>query len=66
MDGENGWQLPVVLAQMPEVWSRLLGIHVVDGVGRCRGCRSQVGPGEVWPCTIYRAAAHARRIANEP
>jgi hypothetical protein len=47
------------------VWERVLRTHVVDGHGRCRGCRSQVGPGERWPCTIYRAAAQARRIAGE-
>lgn len=59
------WQLPVVLAEMPEVWTALLGAHVVGPDGRCRGCRSQVGPGETWPCTLYRAAAQARRIAEQ-
>jgi hypothetical protein len=62
---DGDWQLPVELARMPDVWGRLLRTHVVDGQGRCRGCRSQVGPGERWPCTIYRAAAQARRIAAE-
>jgi hypothetical protein len=44
---------------------KLLRIHVVGPDGRCRGCHSQMGRGEEWPCTLYRAAARARRIAQE-
>lgn len=64
MSSEPRWELPEVLAGMPEVWSTLLDRHTVDERGRCRGCRSQVGLGERWPCTLYRAAAQARRIAR--
>jgi hypothetical protein len=53
-----------VLAEVPEVWSTLLTRHTIDAAGRCRDCRSQVGPGERWPCTLYRLAASARRIAS--
>jgi hypothetical protein len=62
MDDGVQWQLPVVLAEMPEVWAGLLRAHTIGGDGRCRGCRSPVGPGQRWPCTLYRAAAQARRI----
>ena len=63
MDDAGQWQLPVVLAGMPEVWAGLLRAHVIGPGGRCCGCRSAVGPGQRWPCTLYRAAAQARRIA---
>jgi hypothetical protein len=64
VEPEEPWQLPVELAVMPEVWSALLSTHVLGPDGRCRGCRSPVGPGRVWPCTLYVAAARARRIAS--
>jgi hypothetical protein len=57
------WPFAVELAAMPEVWSALLQLHVSGRDGRCRGCRSQVGIAPHWPCTLYRAAAQARRIA---
>jgi hypothetical protein len=67
-DEEPGaeWRLPVELAAMPEVWRTLLERHVSGRDGRCRGCRSQVRTAPRWPCTLYRAAAHARRIAGQP
>lgn len=58
-----GWQFPVVLSVMPDVWARLLEDHCADASGTCRACRSQVRPAERWPCSLYRAAAQARRIA---
>jgi hypothetical protein len=57
------WPFAVELAAMPEVWAALLWLHVGGRDGRCRGCRSQVGIAPHWPCTLYRAAAQARRIA---
>jgi hypothetical protein len=59
------WPFAVELAAMPEVWAALLQLHVSGGDGRCRGCRSQVGIAPHWPCTLYRAAAQARRIAAQ-
>lgn len=57
------WQLPEVLATMPMVWEHLLDLHTAGADGRCRGCRTQVTVGPRWPCTLYTAAARARRIA---
>jgi hypothetical protein len=59
------WPFAVELAAMPEVWAALLRLHVGGRDGRCRGCRSQVGIAPHWPCTLYRAAAQARRIAAQ-
>jgi hypothetical protein len=51
-----------VMADMPGVWRRLLAAHVPDRLGRCRGCRSDTGSGERWPCSLYRIATEARRL----
>jgi hypothetical protein len=59
------WRFAVELAAMPEVWRALLKLHVGARDGRCRGCHSQVRVGPRWPCTLYRAAARARRIATD-
>ena len=56
--------LPCELALMPAVWTALLAAHTVGSDGRCRGCRSAVGPGQRWPCTLYEVAAQARLIAT--
>lgn len=60
---EPEWPFEVELARLTEVWARLLEVHVAGGDGRCRACTSQVRPADRWPCTLYRAAARARRIA---
>lgn len=60
----SSWAFAEELAQMPTSWTRLLDTHHADAGGRCRGCRTQSGPAQPWPCTLYRAAAHARRIAS--
>jgi hypothetical protein len=57
------WPFAVELAAMPQVWAALLELHVSGRDGRCRGCRSQVRIAPHWPCTLYRAAVQARRIA---
>jgi hypothetical protein len=59
------WPFAVELAAMPQVWAVLLELHVSGRDGRCRGCRSQVRIVPHWPCTLYRAAVQARRIAAE-
>jgi hypothetical protein len=60
------WPFAVELAAMPEVWRALLELHVSGRDGRCRGCHSQVRSAPHWPCTLYRAAVQARRIAADP
>jgi hypothetical protein len=54
-----------VMADMPGVWRRLLVAHVPDRLGRCRGCRSDTGSGERWPCSLYRIANEARRLHDQ-
>ncbi len=51
-----------VMADMPGVWRRLLAAHVPDRLGRCRGCRSDTGSGERWPCSLHRIATEAQRL----
>ena len=51
-----------VMAGMPGVWRRLLAAHVPDRLGRCRGCRSDGGSGERWPCSLHRIAREAQRL----
>jgi hypothetical protein len=64
-EAQPDWPFAVELAAMPEVWATLLHLHINGRDGRCRGCRSQVGITPHWPCTLYRAAAQARRIAAQ-
>jgi len=59
------WPFAVELAALSEVWAALLELHVSGRDGRCLGCRSQVRIAPLWPCTLYRAAAQARRIAAQ-
>ena len=52
------------LAPLPEVWRRLLQLHVADGSGRCRACTAASRPAAVWPCALriiadQAAAEHA-------
>ena len=54
-----------VMADMPGVWRRLLAAHVADRLGRCRGCRSDGGSGERWPCSLHRIATEARRLHDQ-
>ena len=54
-----------VMADMPGVWRRLLAAHVADRLGRCRGCRSDTGSGERWPCSLHRIATEARRLHDQ-
>jgi hypothetical protein len=54
-----------VMADMPGVWRRLLSAHVADRLGRCRGCRSDGGSGERWPCSLHRIAEEAQRLHDQ-
>jgi hypothetical protein len=61
----DGRELPGmadVMAEMPEVWRRLLAAHVPDRLGRCTACRTASGSGERWPCSLHRIASEARRL----
>lgn len=51
-----------VMADMPEVWQKLLVAHVADRLGRCATCRSVSGAGERWPCSLYGIAREAKQI----
>lgn len=59
-------ELAAVLAAMPAVTARLLADHRDDGRGRCTGCTTPgTGtPRAEWPCTLYRLAREAQRIAE--
>ena len=61
---EPEWPFAVELAALPEVWGRLLAVHVSEESGRCRGCWSELRPAVTWPCTLHRAAVRARRITT--
>jgi hypothetical protein len=50
------------MANLPEVWRRLLATHVADRHGRCAACRDSSGPGERWPCSLYSVAEEAQRV----
>lgn len=54
-----------LMADMPGVWRRLLAAHVADRLGRCRGCRSDTGSGERWPCSLHRIATEAQRLHDQ-
>lgn len=54
--------MAAVMAEMPEVWRRLLAAHVSDRLGRCTSCRNSSGSGELWPCSLHRIAGEAQRL----
>ena len=51
-----------VMADMPEVWSKLLAAHLPDRMGRCSTCRNSSGSGERWPCSLHRIATEAELL----
>jgi hypothetical protein len=57
-----------VLAEMPDLWARLLAEHIPDPTGtRCRACTTAGtgSPEAAWPCRIRDLAAAARaRVAD--
>lgn len=54
-----------VLAQAdPGVWRALLAAHTADAAGCCTRCRRASGPAERWPCRLWDAAEHARRLVG--
>jgi hypothetical protein len=59
---ESAGGIADVMADMPEVWRRLLAAHVPDRLGRCTSCRTASGSGERWPCSLHQIASDARRL----
>lgn len=57
----SGPSLADLMAEMPEVWRRLLVAHQPDRLGRCAACRTSSGSGERWPCSLQRIAREAER-----
>lgn len=51
-----------ILAGMPDLWLRMLGLHSPDPTGRCLECRDETGAAARWPCLTHRIAAEARQI----
>lgn len=58
---ESEPSLADLMAEMPEVWRRLLAAHQADRLGRCAACRTSSGSGERWPCSLQRIAREAER-----
>ncbi len=55
-------ELATFLSAQPTATAKLLAQHVDDGHGYCRACPLGAQHGhQVWPCTIYAAAARASR-----
>lgn len=61
-DKQGDQPMAAVMAEMPEVWRRLLVAHVPDRLGRCTSCRNSSGSGERWPCSLHRIAEDAQRL----
>lgn len=57
--------MAVILANMPDLWQRLLVEHVPDYYGRCRECRSAAGVSAGWPCATRRIAEQARELHED-
>ncbi len=51
-----------ILADMPDLWHRILTEHVSDSHGRCVKCRDRLGAAAPWPCVTRQVAAEARAI----
>lgn len=54
--------MAAVMAEMPEVWRKLLAAHVPDRLGRCAVCRNSSGSGERWPCSLHEIAMEAQLL----
>ncbi len=51
---------PVLAARAAAV----LGAHVPDATGKCRGCSTVLGKAVVWPCTFVSLAELALKIVK--
>jgi hypothetical protein len=49
--------MSTLLADMPDLYRRVLATHVRGADGRCRECR-----GVTWPCELQQIAAEADRL----
>ena len=41
---------------------RILGEHIADESGHCRGCKYPTTASPVWPCRLWEIGNEARRI----
>lgn len=58
-------ELTRFLVHQPTAVATLLAEHRDDGSGHCRACAVGGQRGfHVWPCTLYRAATAALRVAD--
>ena len=57
-------QMALILADMPDLWRRILTEHVSGSDGRCVKCRDRSGSGVItlWPCVTRQVADEARAI----
>ncbi len=54
--------IAVILADMPDLWQRLLVEHVPDRNGRCWECRDSAGSAAKWPCVTRQIAEQAEAL----
>ncbi len=54
--------MALILADMPDLWHRILTEHVSDSHGRCASCRDRSGAAAPWPCVARQIADEARAI----
>lgn len=52
--------MAMILADMPDLWHRILSEHVSDAHGRCVQCRDRSGAAAPWPCATRQVADEAR------
>lgn len=55
--------MAVVMAEMPDVWRKVLAEHVPDERQYCRACFHDGGRAS-WPCQTYRIAQEAKWVAE--
>ncbi len=55
-----------ILADMPDLWHRILTEHVSDSHGRCVVCRDRSGAAAPWPCVTVRDPPGRRRSSGHP
>ena len=53
--------MATMLAQMPDLRSRVQADHVPDRDGYCRDCRDAR-----WPCELYQIAIEAEHLGRGP
>lgn len=54
--------MSTILANMPDLWLRVLDEHIPDQQQLCVACRDERNIAAAWPCMTHRVAADARAI----